>query len=222
MNPTLAIHIGAGVVALVCGYVALYVAKGAPLHRKVGIVFVYAMLIMSVLGIAVSAGRGVAPTLNIPVGILTAYLVVTALTTVHPLAAERWVNVGALLAAAGLCLTNLAFGVQAARGGNNDGMPPFLFFMFGAVALMATVGDLRVLRFGALRGPARIARHLWRMCFALFLAALSFFIGQGAKVLPAALQSPALRALPVVGVLVIMFYWLWRVRVRKILRGLTM
>jgi uncharacterized membrane protein len=37
-------HVVAGGLALVFGYIALYAAKGAPLHRKSGILFVYAML----------------------------------------------------------------------------------------------------------------------------------------------------------------------------------
>jgi uncharacterized membrane protein len=44
------IHVVAGALALVFGYVALYAVKGAPLHRTSGILFVYAMLTMSLTG----------------------------------------------------------------------------------------------------------------------------------------------------------------------------
>ena len=71
-----------------------------------------------------------------------------------------------------------------------------------------------MMRSGPLEGARRIARHLWRMSFALFIAALSFFIGQ-AKVLPEAIRIPGLLALPVLAVLVTMFYWLWRVRAKR-------
>jgi hypothetical protein len=57
------------------------------------------------------------------------------------------------------------------------------------------------------------------MSYALFVATMSFFIGQ-AKVIPPALRIPGLLALPVVAVLVTMLYWLWRVRVRRSLRGM--
>ena len=67
---------------------------------------------------------------------------------------------------------------------------------------------------GALRGAPRLARHLWRMCFALFIAALSFFIGQ-AKVIPKPIRVSGLLAIPVLAVLVTMLYWMWRVRVRR-------
>ncbi|MGH7561110.1 MAG: hypothetical protein ACRENB_08820 [Gemmatimonadales bacterium] len=76
-------------------------------------------------------------------------------------------------------------------------MPAFPFFLFGIVGVLAGAGDFRVIRSGARQGAARLRRHLWRMSFALFIAALSFFIG--------------LLALPVLAVLVAMFYWLWRI-----------
>ena len=94
------------------------------------------------------------------------------------------------------------------------------FVMFGVVGLLASIGDIQVIRSGARKGPARLARHLWRMSFALFIAALSFFIGQ-AKVIPEPIRIRPLLALPVVAVLVTMFYWLWRVRVRRNVRGIV-
>jgi heme/copper-type cytochrome/quinol oxidase subunit 4 len=77
---------------------------------------------------------------------------------------------------------------------------------------------MRILRSGNLRGSRRLVRHLWRMCFALFIATASFFLGQ-AKVFPQPIRIPALLALPVVAVLVTMLYWLWRVRTRRALRS---
>jgi uncharacterized membrane protein len=219
---TLLVHILGGSLGLVSGFVALYAPKGARVHRTAGMVFVYAMLTMCVAGLVIAAGRSVAPAINIPAGLLTAYLVVTALTTVrHPAARSRWLELGAMLVALGVGLTSLLFGVEAlAGGGMRNGMPAFPFFLFGVVGLLASVGDVRVMRSGALRGAPRLARHLWRMSFALFIAALSFFIGQ-AKVIPKPVRIPGLLALPVLAVLVTMFYWLWRVRVRPSFRGIV-
>jgi hypothetical protein len=47
------------------------------------------------------------------------------------------------------------------------------------------------------------------MCFALFFAAGSFFLGQ-AEVFPEPLRRSGLLAVPVVLVLALMFYWLAR------------
>ena len=57
------------------------------------------------------------------------------------------------------------------------------------------------------------------MSFALFIAAMSFFIGQ-MKVMPKAMRIPGLLALPVLAVLVTLLYWLWRVRIRRSVRGM--
>jgi hypothetical protein len=58
------------------------------------------------------------------------------------------------------------------------------------------------------------------MSFALLVAALSFFIGQ-AKVIPKPIRIMPLLAMPLLAVIVTMFYWMWRVRVRHSLRNLT-
>ena len=222
MRMTYAVHIIAGSLALVFGYVALYATKGAPLHRRAGMLFVYAMLTMCLFGTLIATIRGVAPAVNIPAGVLTAYLVITALTTVRPPAAgARWLDPGLMLVALAVGVASLTFGAEAiANGGTRNGMPAFPFFMFGIVGVIASAGDARMIRSGPLRGAPRLARHLWRMCFALFVAALSFFIGQ-AKVIPEPIRIFPLLALPVLAVLVTMFYWLWRVRVSRSLRGIV-
>lgn len=222
MGLILLIHILAGALGLLFGYVTLYAAKGGTLHRKSGRLFVYAMVTMSIGGIVIAAGQGVAPAVNIPAGLLTFYLVITGLATVRPPAAgSRRLDLGAMLLALAVGLTSLTFGFEAvSSGGTRKGMPAFPFFMFGTVGLLGGAGDLRMIRSGALRGAPRLARHLWRMCFALFIAALSFFLGQ-ADEFPEALRIPALLALPIVVVAVTMLYWLWRVRVRRSLRGIV-
>jgi hypothetical protein len=89
--------------------------------------------------------------------------------------------------------------------------------MFGTVALLAGVGDLRMIRAGGLHGTARLKRHLWRMSTALFIAAASFFLGPVRRI-PEPLRIPALRLIPLV-VLVTMVYWLWRLRRKRIVRA---
>lgn len=216
MKTTLALHIIAGGLGLISGYIALYSAKGAKLHRKSGILFVYAMLAMSLLGTTIAIGRDVAPAINVPAGLISSYLVITALMTVRPpVAGSRWLNPVLMLVALGVCVASFTFAFEAfANGGKRNGMPAFPFIMFGLAGLLATVGDLRMMRSGPLQGARRLARHLWRMSFALFIAALSFFIGQ-AKVIPEPIRIRGLLALPVLAVLVTMFYWLWRVRRKR-------
>lgn len=211
------VHIVAGALGLLAGYVALYSAKGAALHRKSGILFVYAMLTVCVAGTAIAALRNVAPALNIPAALLTSYLVITSLLTVRaaPVRSRR-LDVGLMAVALAVGLTCLVFGFEAVAspdGKGRNGMPAFPFFMFGVVGTLAAALDVRMMRSGVLEGASRLARHLWRMSFALFIAALSFFIGQ-AQVFPKPIRIMPMLALPVLAVLVTMVYWLWRVRVR--------
>jgi len=63
---TYLVHIVAGTLTVVFGYLALYATKGATLHRKSGRLFVYAMLATAVFGAVISAVRGMAPAINIP------------------------------------------------------------------------------------------------------------------------------------------------------------
>ena len=221
MRMTYVVHIVAGSLALASGYIALFAAKGATVHRRSGLVFVYAMLGMCLAGLAMAIVRDVAQGINVPAALLTAYLVVTALTTVRPsLADNRRLTVAALIVALGVGTTSLAFGFEAvANGGTRNGMPAFPFFMFGAVGMLGVAGDVRMLRAGAFTGARRIARHLWRMSFALFIAAMSFFIGQ-ADVIPRPIRVRPLLAIPVALVLVMMLYWMWRVRLQRSLRGM--
>jgi hypothetical protein len=72
---------------------------------------------------------------------------------------------------------------------------------------------------GEERDGPRLARHLWPMCFALFIAAGSFFSirERVAEILPEPFTTAPMRALPILLVFGAMFYWLWRVRGRRTL-----
>ena len=216
------VHIAAGSVGLVAGFLALFVTKGMTLHRRAGMVFVASMLAMTAFGFVLAILHGTWAVINIAAAIVTAYLTVTALTTVRPATAgSRRLELGAMLVGLAVGGTMLTFGLEAiARGGSRDGIPAFPFFLFGLLGLFGGIGDLRRMRSPAPRGPVRITRHLWRMSFALFIAAMSFFIGQ-ANVIPKPVRILPLLALPVVAVLVTMLYWLWRVRVRRSTRGIA-
>jgi hypothetical protein len=211
----LQLHILAGGLALVLGAAALLTRKGSMLHRRSGQLFVASMLVM---GITASA---LGPVAN---GLMPGYFVVTALTTVRTVTPwTRLLNAGALLVAIVLALGSVAKGFEAfaSPGGVRDGVPFVMLFFIGAVMALAAAGDLQVMRTGPLVGAPRLARHLWRMCFALFIAAGSFFSIEArvARILPEPFTSAPMRALPVALVFLAMFYWLWRVRYRE--RGRT-
>jgi hypothetical protein len=223
MRILLAIHIVSAGMALVSGAVALCATKGARLHRRSGMLFVYAVAAMCATAIVMALVKG--QTMNVIAGLMTAYLVITALTTVRPPSAwSQRMNVGLMMAALVLGLTTLTFGFEALASatGTRDGLPPFPFFMFGVVGLLGSVGDFRMMRSGSLRGVRRLTRHLWRMCWALWIATASFFLppGRVAKIIPEQYIIPALLPLPVLLVLLTMLYFLWRVRFRRKFRAI--
>jgi uncharacterized membrane protein len=215
------VHILAGGLGLVAGAVALSATKGATLHRKSGILFVYAMITMSFSGAVIAVLRGIET--NALGGLLAAYLVITALTTVRPPAARlRWLNLGAMLVALAIGLTSVTLSLELiVRGdGSRHGVPTPMLFIFAAVALLASVGDVRMLRSGGIRGARRLARHLWRMCFAFFIATGSFFLGQADEI-PEPLRINGLLVILALAPLMALLYWVWRVRVRKNFRGIV-
>ena len=218
MRMTLLVHILAGGLGLLAGYVALYAAKGATLHRRSGMVFVYAMLTLSVTGMLISVVESVGPAINVPSALLTFYLVFTSLTTVRPLRSRsRWVDVAGMLMALALGLSCLGLAFRAIANGGPEAGIALPLFVFGGVGLSASAGDLRMIRAGGVRGRPRLARHLWRMCFALFIASIAFYLGQGR--VPEVLRIPALLASAVLLPIVVMSYFLWRIRRRRSVRG---
>ena len=225
MNTLLPIHIAAGGLAIVLGAVALLARKGGTVHRRAGLLFVYAMLVMgataSLIGFRISLTDP-----NIGTGFLTAYFVVTALTTVRPASSwTRRINGAALTVVVGLALAMIVGGVKKVNDpGLSTGGVPFrtigvMSFFLATVMILAAAGDVRILRFGLPRGAPRLARHLWRMCFALFIAAGSFFSirERVARILPEPFTTGPMRALPILLLFGAMFYWLWRVRGRRTL-----
>jgi hypothetical protein len=216
----LPIHVAAGGLAIILGAVALSVKKGGNIHRRSGLLFVYAMLVMgasaSILSLLNGCGNG-----NVIAGVLTAYFVGTALTTVRPVSSwTRRINAVALTVAVVLAAGCVFSGVRLinAAGRDLNGVPfrtaGVMSLIVGAVLVMAAAGDVRIMRFGMARGLPRLSRHLWRMCFALFIAAGSFFSVRErvATILPEPLTTGPMRALPIVLLFGTMFYWLWTLR----------
>jgi hypothetical protein len=80
--------------------------------------------------------------------------------------------------------------------------------------LLGWWGDVRVARRGVPAGPARVRRPLWRMCYAMFVASGSFFLGQ-AQVLPAPPRAGPVPTLLAFLPLLLMPFYLWRYRDRR-------
>jgi uncharacterized membrane protein len=212
----LPLHILAGLLALAAGAVTMVAAKGGKLHRKSGMLFVIAMLTLTssavVMAALFSPNR-----VNVMAGVLTFYLVSTALLTVRrPVEQARGLVTGFMLLA--LSMSAYAFTLAAealsSAGGRIDGIPPQPLIMFGTVGLLGGLLDARMLWAGSIQGGHRLARHLWRMEFAMFVATISLFLGQ-ARHFPAPLRQSGLLAVPVLLVVLHLTYWLLRVLVKR-------
>lgn len=207
--PMIAIHVATGALRLASGAVALYSLKGGNLHRKAGTIFACAMLVMTSTGAVMASLKP--ERLSVVGGLLTFYLVTTSLLTVRRHPGQPFHRLEYAAAAVALAITAIAFGWGFQASGLPDGrldkFPAAGYFVFGCIALLAGLLDIRMLLAKDIQGKHRIARHLWRMGLALWIATGSFFLGQ-AKVFPDALRKGPLLAIPVILVAVTVISWL--------------
>jgi len=212
MEVTLPIHIAAGTLSVLAGASALVFRKGEKAHRTAGSVFVVSMAIMAAT--AVALGRDFS---NAVAGGLTIYMVATAWVTARRRDKEAGAfEIGAFIVALACAIAMWVSASLIVFGGREAPNPlvgPMSFFLGGALAL-AALGDLSVVLRRGLSGAQRIARHLWRMCFGLFIAVGSF-AAQGAEALPAGVPRVELLFSSMIVVLLVMFYWLVRVLFAK-------
>jgi uncharacterized membrane protein len=207
----LPIHIVSGLIAIASGFTAAFVVKGMKTHRKSGMIFVYSMLTLSLSGATIATMRS--QPANIIGGLISFYLVITGFLTVRPRGESfPWIDSVAMLLGVVVAFLSLNLGLTVYHSptGKINGVPSAPLFVFAAVGLLAVGGDLRMLLSRGLQGKHRIARHLWRMCFALFIASGSFFLGQ-AKVFPKPIRIFPLLAIPAFLPLIVLIYWMGRV-----------
>jgi hypothetical protein len=231
-SPILIVHIFAGTLGLLSGTAAMSFRKGSPRHVLAGRV---SMLTMAVVAVYLAIVRH-QPN-NIGGGILTFYLIGTAWVTARRRDRETnrfdWI---VLLIPLALGILTWMNGLKVVRSGasSQDGVPVGMTFFMGSVMLLAGAGDVRMLVRGGVLGARRIARHLWRMCFGLFIAAGSFFLGPSNRPLrllsavgigqhlPPAFFSTNLYLILSILPLILLIFWLVRVRFTNAYSGKSM
>jgi hypothetical protein len=230
LSPLVIFHICAGTTGILSGGAALYFRKGSRRHRAAGNIFFISMLSLSASGVYLALMKPVM--VSVVAGILTFYLVATAWLTARRQEGETGLlDFGLLLLALAAGASGVIFGREAANSatGLKDGYAAVTYFVLGFVALFCAAGDVRMLFRGGVSGAQRIVRHLWRMCFALLIAALSFAPGGGVfrsfpgqpQTFASAIRQTLLLNVPLVVIVVLMLYWLWRVSIRRSLRGIV-
>lgn len=209
----LPVHVLAGMIALIVGYVALFAAKGGLLHKRTGRIFVYAMVVMGLLGSFLAVIHPMGHPTNIVAGLVTFYLVSTGMLSAQK--TRRPARIDVVIAVLAFLLAVAAF--RVGMGGTSGASPSIVF---GIVAMLGGMGDVRVIRNGGIQGSRRIARHVWRMCLGMVVAAGSFFLGPRGRV-PEIIYYPSLLPIPVLIPIVMMVFWIVRLRVKKSFRGMV-
>ena len=212
LSPILLFHICGGTLGVLSGAVASFPRKGSRRHALAGTVFVISMLVLGASG-AYMALLKMQPG-NILGGLFTCYLVSTAWIAAKRKEVSTGIfDWGALLLVSAITVVELTLGLEAATNstGMKYGYPPGPYFFIGSVALIAATGDIRMIAGRSFSGTQRIARHLWRMCFAFFIASASIFLAR-AHLFPAFMQRTGTLYLLSFFPLMLMIFWLIRIR----------
>src|ERR1700687_1425774 len=221
-SPLLPVHISAGLLGILSGTAPLSFRKGSPRHAVAGRVFVIAMLTLGVSAVYLALMKHQMG--NVLGGTFTFYLMATAWVTARRGDGETSLfDWAALLIPLALGVSLWVSGLELAHSHtwSKDGVPTGMHFFMGSVMLLAAAGDIRMLVRGGVFGAQRIVRHLWRMCFGFFIATGSFFLGQQ-QVFPAWLRGSSLLFIPALLPLILLIFWLFRVRFSNAYKGKSM
>ena len=214
------LHVGGGTLALVSGTVAAIARKGGSLHRAAGTVFFLSMLVMAIFAAYLAV---VVPDqlVNVFIATFTTYLIATAWLTVRR--KEGTVGLAEKIALGVAVILSAPFAILAFQLAT--GLPPLFrsavpfegpvliaIYVFTGVISLAAIADAKVVFAGGISGAPRIARHLWRMCLGLTLAAGSAFTNGLARFLPGPYHVPLAFFLPQFLPLLLLIFWMIRVR----------
>ena len=217
------IHIAGGMIALASGAVAFAVRKGGSVHALAGTGFFVSML---VLGVTASILEPFKSPPDSPIGgIMVCYFVATAWMAARRRSGTpgRFEKIAcAIVLVIAVAIISAGFKAVLSPTGPSAGPPgPGVLFALGTICLLAGLLDLKFIVRGKLSTTQRISRHLWRMCFAFFIATGSFFLGQQD------LMPKAVRGSPILFVLAfapfaLMLFWLARVRFSRMISRLKL
>lgn len=210
------LHIAGGTIGMISGTMALAFRKGGRAHVLAGNVFFISMLVMAGIGGFVApflvTAEGNPKLFDSAAGFFTCYLVITSWLTVRRKAgtigrAEVAAFVFASLLAAAIVLVGRTRGDATA------------YYGLGGIIALAAALDLKVILNRGIAGGPRVARHLWRMSLALFVALGSFFLGQQRQ-MPDFMQGSPWLSVPPLAVLAAMVFWLLKLRFARVINEL--
>jgi hypothetical protein len=209
VNPLVALHIAAGTVGLIAGAASLALRKGGRAHLRAGRVFAPAMLLMSGSSVVLALAKGEPD--NVVVGALTFYLVASGWRAVRGPRGWSRFDAVALVWVGLAALASFAYGLAAASSpdGRHGGVPAQDLYALTAIVAAFAGSDVRRAVRGVASALQSLRRHVWRMCFAMFIATLSLFFGQ-AQIFPDAVRATGVHLVPVYLVAGVTVFWLIR------------
>lgn len=202
MSILLSLHVLGAAIALFAGAGALTFKKGASNHRLSGKIFVVSMLVMGISAapLAYVAGNG-----DMLSGALVCYLVLTSWMTFKPISWK--IDIAMMLAAVVLLMSYIGLELYLEQTGNRrPDIPVGVGYVFGSIVALSLAGDIRLFVKGGISRASKIIRHLWRMCFALFMASVSFFLSR-AHLFPDLIRDSGILYVFALAPLVLMFFW---------------
>lgn len=217
LNITTFLHVGLGTLAVLAGAVALITRKGATHHIGAGRAFVVLMALTSGLGGLLGLVKAESLYITFHASILALTLIVSGWLT-----ARFGARMGRAQILTGLInIINtaalIAIGVkaQSTLDGTFYGFAAEDYFFLAGMAGIVAIFDISLIFRRALSERHRIARHLWRMCLAFFIAAGSAFTGPGASAFSKEIQDSGLLSLPELIIILLMLFWLARTLFRR-------
>ncbi|RKQ96189.1 DUF2306 domain-containing protein [Maricaulis maris] len=192
-------HVLTGTLCVAAGGMAFLAPKGKSIHRAAGSLFLVSMLATALSGAVIGLLEPDRLLITAFAGLLAAYLVLTGWRTArwrtHRPGAFEWTALAAILV--GLAgLATLAVMALQTETGRLLGFAAEDYLLLAMMTAMGAVADLTLLVRGTVSPRHRIARHLWRMGLAYFIAVGSFFTGPGARIFPEALRESGWLSLP--------------------------
>ncbi len=196
-------HILSAALALAAGTAALVFKKGSLPHKQSGKLFVYTMgfMALSALPLALEIGK----VLDAMSSLLVCYLVLTSIRT---FASHHHAVDWALTSLGILTLTGYLWVEYqgATTGVRATDAPEGAGYVFAFILLSAVLGDIAFQIKQGFTRLHRLIRHLWRMCFAFFMATTSFFLARS-HLFPNWFAESGLLILLGLAPLIMMFYW---------------
>ena len=204
----LVLHIGGGGIGIVSAAAALAFRKGSRPHRMAGKVFFLAMLVSYTVATSVAPFLNTGQRTNTIAGILALYLLLTGWRAgrKRDFRTGRYEYLG-LGVAVTICCASLLFAQTGAKDSE-------IFILFAVVSAVAAAGELNAIVRLTISGAARLGRHLWRMCFSLFIASGSFFLGQQ-PIMPEWIRGSPILFVCALAPLAAMLFWLVWVRLPR-------